>query len=97
MLSARVTVVLFILICFEIGMLLILLPWHRTWEDNNILYFFAEWLNSPTLAQVVMSSYFRGLVSGLGVVNLLIGLWEIAHFKETVKTFSGDDASVPNH
>jgi hypothetical protein len=89
-LSARITVVLFILICFEIGLLLIFLPWHRSWQDNNILFVIAERLEWPWLAAAVLSSHFRGLVSGLGVVNVIIGLWEILHFKSTVEAFGGD-------
>ena len=29
----------------------------------------------------------RGAVTGLGVVNILIGLWEAAHFTRTTRTF----------
>lgn len=97
MLSARLTVVLFILICFEIGLLLIFLPWHRSWQDNNLLFLVAETAGAPWLARFVMSGYFRGLVSGLGIVNVLIGIWEIAHFRSTVRAFGGDDDSVPHH
>jgi hypothetical protein len=36
----------------------------------------------------VASTWFRGAVTGLGVVNLLIGFWEAAHFRESVASLS---------
>jgi hypothetical protein len=95
--SARITVVLFILICFEIGILLIFLPWHRSWHDNNLLFLIADRFDWPWLARAVVSGYARGLVSGLGVVNVLIGVWEIVNFRSTVRSFDGGDASVSHN
>ena len=92
--SAKLTVVLFIMICFEIGGLLIFLPWHRSWQENTFLFFVTERLGSPWLAQAALSGYFRGFVTGLGVINILIGIWEIIHFRTTVRTFGGGDAPL---
>lgn len=92
--SAKITVVLFILICLEIGALLVFLPWHRSWEENNLLYSVANALHAPWLTSVVLSSYFRGFVSGLGAVNILIGVWEAMNFRSTVRSFGGGDAPV---
>ena len=87
--SAKLTIVFFILICFEIGSLLIILPWVPwvPWSENYLLVLASDKLHWPSLALVMKSSYTRGAVTGLGVVNLLIGLWEAANFTRTTRTF----------
>ena len=95
--SAKLTLVLFIMVCFEIGFLLIFLPWHRSWQDNNFLYYVADALNAPWIRQVVVSGYFRGAVTGLGAINVLIGLREILNFPESVRAIGGEDAPLSDH
>ena len=85
--SAKLTVLFFILICFEIGVLLIYLPWHRSWNENHLLIIAADRLHWSWLVHLMMSGYLRGAVTGLGILNLALGGWEIANFKRTVRTF----------
>ena len=33
------------------------------------------------------SGYVRGAVTGLGLLNILLGAWELINFKKTVNTF----------
>ena len=56
----------------EVGLLLVLVPWSPFWERN---YFLTA---LPALHQIVSNNYLRGAVSGLGVVNLLMGFHELA-------------------
>ena len=56
----------------EVGLVLVLVPWSGFWERN----YFAEAF--PVLQEVVRNNYVRGAVSGLGIVNLLIGFDELA-------------------
>ncbi len=58
---------LLILICFELGMLLILLPWSGPWERN---YFLNRY---PALIPYLLNPSLRGAVSGLGVLDILLG------------------------
>ncbi len=95
--SAKLTLVLFIMVCFEIGFLLIFLPWHRSWADNNFLYYLADTFDAPGLRQVVVSGYVRGLVTGLGAINVLIGIREILNFPESVRAIGGEDAPLSDH
>ena len=83
--SAKLTIVFFILICFEIGLLLIVLPWIRypSWSDNYLLVMVVEKMHWPSLAIARRSGYMKGAVSGLGVLNVLLGVWEIVNFKKT--------------
>ncbi len=66
----KLAAVLFIAFCFELGLMLIALPWLDSWEIN----WFAS--ASPALHDVWMSPYFRGALSGIGAVNILISIVE---------------------
>lgn len=56
----------------EVGLLLVLVPWSPFWERN---YFLTA---LPALHEIIRNNYVRGAVSGLGVVNLLMGFHELA-------------------
>jgi hypothetical protein len=55
----------------EVGLLLVLVPWSAFWERN----YFA--VAVPWFQEVLRNNYVRGAVSGLGIVNLLIGFTEL--------------------
>jgi hypothetical protein len=52
--------------------LLILIPWSAFWDRN----YFVEAV--PALGALITNNFVRGAVSGLGVVNLLAALAELA-------------------
>ena len=66
----RMQAIVFILFCLEIGIVLVLFPWSTMWDRN---YFFAL---APQWAPWFASSYLRGAVSGVGVVNVWIAVSE---------------------
>lgn len=91
---AKLTVVFFILLCLLLGLYLTLLPWVSfgvigDWGDNYLLAFVSEKANLPILRKTVASGWIRGAVTGLGVLNLLLAFWEIAHFKQSVEMLEG--------
>lgn len=60
-----------VIFCFEIGVFLLVFPWVSDWELN---YF----SSIPFLdAQIWASPYFRGAISGLGVLNIYISFIEV--------------------
>ena len=64
---------LFFAACFfEAGLLLIILPWTVLWDRNYLLSAL------PWIHELAQSPYVRGAVSGLGLVNVGIGVAEIA-------------------
>lgn len=64
---------LFFAACFfEAGLLLIILPWTALWDRNYLL------AAVPWVYELAQSPYVRGAVSGLGLVNLGLGVAEIA-------------------
>jgi hypothetical protein len=72
----RVSVFLFVLVSAVAGVLLIILPWTPEWTDNYLL------LSFPALRSVVSNGFFRGLCSGLGLLDIWIGFWEALHYHE---------------
>lgn len=91
---ARLTVIFFIIVCLEAGVALTLLPWMSfgglgDWGDNYLLALAVETTGLPIIQSTVASPWFRGAVTGLGVLNLFIAFWEIANFKKNVKAIEG--------
>ncbi|MFZ0732663.1 MAG: hypothetical protein WAM79_10090 [Candidatus Sulfotelmatobacter sp.] len=72
----RISVFLFVLISAVAGVLLIILPWTPEWTDNYLL------LTFPWLRDVVSNGFFRGICSGLGLLDIWIGFWEALHYHE---------------
>lgn len=68
--ASFLTRIFFILFCLEIGLVLLLLPWTFFWDSN---YFFHL---TPHLNGFWRSTYLRGGVSGVGLINLWIALNE---------------------
>jgi hypothetical protein len=88
--SAKLTVIVYILICFEVGIMLVVLPWLPSyWDDNFFLYFITGKLNSPGLQSFLTSGWMKGLVTGLGLVNIGAGVWDIIKFRASVAALSG--------
>jgi hypothetical protein len=72
----RISVFLFVLISAVAGVLLIILPWTPEWTDNYLL------LSFPSLRSIVSNGFFRGICSGLGLLDIWIGFWEALHYHE---------------
>ncbi|HLA12686.1 MAG TPA: hypothetical protein VJ023_19025 [Pyrinomonadaceae bacterium] len=90
--SARLSVIFYIILCFEIGVVLTLLPWIpqgtlglSDWGNNYFLLYAARKTGFYGLQTVVASGWVRGAVTGIGVLNLGIAFWEIFHFKHSVR------------
>jgi hypothetical protein len=61
-----------VVFALELGLPLIFVPWTRIWEINLFP------INSTILARFWMSGFFRGALSGLGLLNVYIALAELA-------------------
>ena len=89
--SARLSVIFYIVLCFEIGLVLTVVPWwpqglwgFSDWGNNYFLLYAAQKTGIQGLQSMVASGWVRGAVSGIGLLNLGIAVWEIFHFKQTV-------------
>lgn len=56
----------------EVGLLLIVLPWSPIWERNYFVHAL------PMFEPAFVSPYFRGAVTGVGLLNLAAGFAEMA-------------------
>jgi hypothetical protein len=90
--SAKVTAIIYILICFEVGILLIILPWTPYWDDNFFLNYITGKLQMTGLATLLQTGYIRGAVSALGIVNILAGLRDMFRFRESVHAIAALDS-----
>lgn len=62
---------LFVTFFLEIGFVLIVIPWSAFWDRN----YFAQLV--PSLQPVITNNFVRGAVSGLGLINVCVGLVEL--------------------
>lgn len=70
----KIAGLLMVLICAEVGIVLLVFPWLDLWEQNYLSSGGVQW------SSFWMNAYFRGAVSGLGVVNIYIALMELLRF-----------------
>lgn len=62
---------LLVVFFFEIGLVLIVVPWLAFWDRN----YFAQL--APQLGALITNNFVRGAVSGLGLINLSAGFMEL--------------------
>jgi hypothetical protein len=89
----KLTDIFIIIICHIIGFYLILTPTdtlYGNWSENYLLVFVSDRAGAPVLQRTVSSNWFRGAVTGLGVLNILIAFWEAAHFNQSVAMLRGE-------
>ncbi len=63
--------VLYLVVCLEVGIFLLLVPWSAVWERN---YFLEAY---PSLRAILLAPAIRGAVAGLGLANIYMGLSEV--------------------
>ena len=63
---------LIIALLIELGLLLIVVPWSTYWERN----YFAQ--VSPLVQVIVTNNFVRGAITGLGAVNVIAALTDLA-------------------
>ena len=73
----RILRALTVVLLFELGALLLYLPWSRFWERNYFLFHY------PSLMPLALHPSVRGLVSGLGVLDIFVALGLLQSRPET--------------
>ena len=98
--ASKLTVIFYIILCLEAGVVLTLVPWMphwfgmADWGDNFLLVYASQTIGAEGLRAAVSSGWVRGAVTGLGLLNLAMAGWEIAHFGQTVRRLQGLDAKT---
>ncbi len=73
----RLSLAVLVLFCLYLGLFLVVLPWWKDmWDRNGLL------LAYPALHAVLVKGPVRGLISGLGVLDLWIGISELIHYRD---------------
>ena len=72
----RLFVVVYVLFCIELGLALIVLPWSGYWFNDGWLQ---EW---PYVRSLIQSGFVRGAVSGLGLLDICLGVLEAVNYRD---------------
>jgi hypothetical protein len=73
----RVSLFVLVMFCVYLGVLVMVLPWWtRVWDDNMFIQ------ARPWLATVLHNGAVRGLISGLGLLDIWIGISEAVHYRD---------------
>ena len=73
----RLSLIVLVLFCLYLGVLVAVMPWWtRIWDQNLFIH------SHPALAAVLHNGAVRGLVSGLGLVDIWIGISEAIHYRD---------------
>jgi len=74
----RMSLFVLVLFCVYLGVLVMVLPWWpRMWDQNMFLE------ARPQLAAFLHIGAVRGVISGLGALDIWIGVSEAVHYRET--------------
>lgn len=66
----RLLTILYIILCFEMGVFLFVLPWVAVWNRN----FFVS--HYPVIASIAMNYFVRGAISGIGLADIWLAVYE---------------------
>lgn len=96
---ARLTVIFFIVLFLLAGISLTLVPWMSIgligdWSNNFFLAFAVEKTGWTRLHEIVASNWFRGAITGFGILNIFLAFWEIAHFNRSVRMIEENDSGA---
>jgi hypothetical protein len=73
----RISLIVLVIFCFYIGGLMVLLPWWpHYWQQNGWL------LSHPAIGLVLARGWVRGVVSGVGALDIWIGISELFHYRD---------------
>lgn len=72
----RIWVVIRVAFFVELGMVLVVLPWTRAWTESSLL------LAYPGVRFFLQNNFLRGMISGLGFLDVGFGVWEAISYKE---------------
>ena len=73
----RLSLFVLVLFCVYLGVLVMILPWWtRIWDRNEFI------LARPWLAAILHNGAVRGMVSGLGLLDIWIGISEAVHYRD---------------
>lgn len=71
----RAAMMVYVMFCVILGMYLIVLPWSRWFDSGSI----TQW---PAAQRILQHGFVRGAVSGLGLIDIWLGLSEAVNYHD---------------
>lgn len=78
----RLFAVVYVLFCMVLGMILITMPWKSDWFDTGLI---SRW---PALQALLQHGFVRGAVTGLGLIDIWLGVMEAVSYHDRRSTNS---------
>ncbi len=75
---SRLLTILYILFCFEMGILLFVFPWVSFWGKN---YFVDHY---TWVSRIAHNYYVRGAISGIGLADIGLAVYELWRFRRAL-------------
>jgi hypothetical protein len=74
---ARAMLVVLVAFCIEVGLVLVAVPWIPSlWHENSLLAAY------PAARAFLAQDFVRGAVTGIGLVDLWLGISEAVHYRD---------------
>jgi hypothetical protein len=75
---SRLLTILYVIVCFEMGVFLVILPWLSVWSRN---YFVAH---HPWVSAIALNYFFRGAISGIGLADIWLAIYEMWRLRKNL-------------
>jgi hypothetical protein len=72
----RAKLVIQVMFLIELGMVLAVSPWTPVWSQNSLL------TAHPAARDFMGQGFVRGAFTGLGLINIWMGIWEAVQYRE---------------
>lgn len=73
----RLSLFVLVLFCVYLGVLVAIIPWWtRVWDHNLFI------VSRPWLSSILHNGAVRGIISGLGLLDIWIGISEAVHYRD---------------
>jgi hypothetical protein len=80
---SRLLAILYVILCFEMGVFLIVLPWIPIWTKN---YFVDHY---PLVSRIALNYFVRGGVSGIGLADIWLAVSEAWRLRQRLGLVHG--------
>ncbi len=77
---ARIFLVIEVVLWVELGMILVVVPWTHAWSENSLI------LDYPRIRELLSINFVRGVVTGIGLLDIWAGVSQAIHYKDPADT-----------
>jgi hypothetical protein len=87
----RLFVATYVLFCMVLGIWLVALPWSGKWFDQGLV---SNW---PSLQNLLQQGFVKGAVTGLGLIDIWIGILEAVKYHDRLPVNAGGSSTENTH